>query len=491
MELTKEQILQYERMSLDVMMRSKQEKRDDAKISPLVGAVLVKPDGSVETAYRGELREGDHAEFTLIERKCRSERLDGAVLFATLEPCAPGSRHMPKLGCSERIVNARIAKVFVGIEDPDPTVDRKGIRYLEECGVQVEMYPKDLQDEIREANKDFLKLAIRRAEEAAHAPDIVLSVKEKAVSSAVLEDLSVDLLADFIKRAELDCEIGSQDFIRQMVQLGMLALDGGVAKPTGIGLLLFGNKPQLAFQNAVVRATYRTAGRKEEIFKVEGPLLRQPKKLYDWYSLRIGNQIDRSKAERVTIYDYPLEVINELVKNAVLHRDYDIDGAPVYFEIDDDFIVIKSPGSPVSPLTLSQVASFSAPSLSRNPKIMYAFDVFGMAEQRGLGFTTVRELSDKGIPLPQVTFDAPYIVFTLPRTDKAAAKTARFAGLQPIEVKGYEFILTSGRPISRAEYQEVMGVEERTAQRHLKAFVERKLVKQNGSGRGITYEAIE
>ncbi len=52
MELTKEQILQYERMSLDVMMRSKQEKRDDAKISPLVGAVLVKPDGSVETAYR-------------------------------------------------------------------------------------------------------------------------------------------------------------------------------------------------------------------------------------------------------------------------------------------------------------------------------------------------------------------------------------------------------------------------------------------------------
>ena len=122
---------------------------------------------------------------------------------------------------------------------------------------------------------------------------------------------------------------------------------------------------------------------------------------------------------------------------------------------------------------------------------MYAFDVFGMAEQRGLGFTTVRELSDKGIPLPQVTFDAPYIVFTLPRTDKAAAKTARFAGLQPIEVKGYEFILTSGRPISRAEYQEVMGVEERTAQRHLKAFVERKLVKQNGSGRGITYEAIE
>merc|ERR1712173_275746 len=111
-------------LAIKVMNDSIQEPRDD-KVSPKVGAVLIKPDGSVETASRGELREGDHAEFTLLERKNRAIPLNDSILFATLEPCAPGARNHPKLGCAERIVNARIKKVYVGIEDPDPKVDRK------------------------------------------------------------------------------------------------------------------------------------------------------------------------------------------------------------------------------------------------------------------------------------------------------------------------------------------------------------------------------
>jgi pyrimidine deaminase RibD-like protein len=120
--------------AIAVMKESINEPRADKKASPLVGAVLVKPDGTVDTAFRGELRHGDHAEYTLLERKHNNERLDGSFLFATLEPCAPGARKNPKLACAERIVNARIAEVWVGIEDPDPMVDRQGIRYLEQNG---------------------------------------------------------------------------------------------------------------------------------------------------------------------------------------------------------------------------------------------------------------------------------------------------------------------------------------------------------------------
>jgi ATP-dependent DNA helicase RecG len=111
-----------------VMKQSINESRADKKASPMVGAVLLKSDGTVETAHRGELREGDHAEFTLLERKNRATKLDGSILFATLEPCAPGARNHPKLSCAERIVNARIKEVWVGITDPDPMVDRKGIK---------------------------------------------------------------------------------------------------------------------------------------------------------------------------------------------------------------------------------------------------------------------------------------------------------------------------------------------------------------------------
>src|SRR6266700_1502811 len=94
--------------AIEVMRQSIPEPRTDGKASPKVGAVLLKPDGTVETAFRGELRHGDHAEYTLLERKNRNICLDGSILFATLEPCAPGARKHPKLACAERIVNARI-----------------------------------------------------------------------------------------------------------------------------------------------------------------------------------------------------------------------------------------------------------------------------------------------------------------------------------------------------------------------------------------------
>jgi ATP-dependent DNA helicase RecG len=135
--------------AIEVMKQSINEPRTDKKASPLVGAVLLKPDGTVDTAFRGELRHGDHAEYTLLERKYPGERLDGSVLFATLEPCAPGARKHPKLACAERIVNARIAEVWVGIEDPDPTVDRQGIRYLDQHGIKVQLFDLDLQEQIQ------------------------------------------------------------------------------------------------------------------------------------------------------------------------------------------------------------------------------------------------------------------------------------------------------------------------------------------------------
>ena len=67
--------------AIEVMRQSVSEPRGDGKASPRVGAVIWKPDGRVETACRGELRQGDHAEFTLLERKCRG--VDELVLLIT------------------------------------------------------------------------------------------------------------------------------------------------------------------------------------------------------------------------------------------------------------------------------------------------------------------------------------------------------------------------------------------------------------------------
>jgi ATP-dependent DNA helicase RecG len=144
----------YMKMAVDVMKKSIVEKNKD-KPSPHVGAVLVFPDGRVDTAYRGELREGDHAEYTVLDKKNRHSDLTGCWLFATLEPCAPGARNSPKVSCAERIVNARISEVWFGIEDKNPKVDHSGIDYLLENGVKVHQFGPEFHKEIEDANKKF------------------------------------------------------------------------------------------------------------------------------------------------------------------------------------------------------------------------------------------------------------------------------------------------------------------------------------------------
>lgn len=84
-------------LAIDMMNKSVNEPREDGKVPPKVGAVLLFPDGRIETAYRGELREGDHAEYTLLERKLHNENLEGCILYTTLEPCM--ERNSPKVPC--------------------------------------------------------------------------------------------------------------------------------------------------------------------------------------------------------------------------------------------------------------------------------------------------------------------------------------------------------------------------------------------------------
>lgn len=129
--------------------------------NPCVGAVIVK-DGEILGEGWHKKAGGDHAEVVAIRdalRRSGKNKRDvfrGADMYVTLEPCA----HEGKTpSCAGAIAEARFNNVFVGMKDPFPKVNGKGIKLLRGKGVSVKVLPSSskLSNEISSLNQSFLK----------------------------------------------------------------------------------------------------------------------------------------------------------------------------------------------------------------------------------------------------------------------------------------------------------------------------------------------
>jgi diaminohydroxyphosphoribosylaminopyrimidine deaminase/5-amino-6-(5-phosphoribosylamino)uracil reductase len=99
--------------------------------NPWVGAALLGPDGALFLGAT-EPPGGRHAEIVALDAAGRAAQ--GATLATTLEPCAHHGRTGP---CADALVDAGVARVLVGVEDPDSNVAGRGVERLRAAGIDV------------------------------------------------------------------------------------------------------------------------------------------------------------------------------------------------------------------------------------------------------------------------------------------------------------------------------------------------------------------
>jgi len=102
--------------------------------NPLVGAVVVTPEGIVAGSGYHERAGDPHAEVHAL--RAAGEAARGSTLYCTLEPCCHVGRTPP---CVDSILHAGVRRVVAAVEDPNPRVAGRGFRHLRDAGVQVDV----------------------------------------------------------------------------------------------------------------------------------------------------------------------------------------------------------------------------------------------------------------------------------------------------------------------------------------------------------------
>lgn len=119
--------------------------------NPMVGAVLVYK-GRIIGEGAHQHYGGPHAEVNCLKSVDEKDRtyISHSTLYVSLEPCAHYGKTPP---CAQLIIKNKIPHVIVGIRDPFPSVNGKGIDLLQAAGINVEIGL--LETECRELNRAF------------------------------------------------------------------------------------------------------------------------------------------------------------------------------------------------------------------------------------------------------------------------------------------------------------------------------------------------
>jgi len=176
-------------------------------------------------------------------------------------------------------------------------------------------------------------------------------------------------------------------------------------RATILGLLVLGIRTRDVLPGAYVQFL-RVGGTDlsdpiQDSADIDGTASEIMRRLDDKLKAHIRTAVDVTGADRERrTASYPLAALQQLVRNAVMHRAYEATNAPVRVTWFDDRIEIISPGGPFGQVT---AANFGKPGITdyRNPNLAESMKVLGYVQRFGAGIGIAwRALKDAGLPDP-------------------------------------------------------------------------------------------
>ncbi|OIP89165.1 MAG: transcriptional regulator [Syntrophaceae bacterium CG2_30_49_12] len=172
---------------------------------------------------------------------------------------------------------------------------------------------------------------------------------------------------------------------------------------TILGVLVLGVSPRDWMPGAYIQFL-RIAGTRitdpiHDEALIEGALGQVLRRIDEKIDSHNRSEVDiKSSSREVRIVPYPRVALQQLIRNAVMHRTYENTNAPVRVFWFDDRIEIINPGGPFGAVTRE---NFGQPGITdyRNPNLADAMKVLGFVQRFGIGIQTARaELKKNGNP---------------------------------------------------------------------------------------------
>jgi ATP-dependent DNA helicase RecG len=305
---------------------------------------------------------------------------------------------------------------------PTMTVQKKTLGGCEMAVVVVE--PADAPP-VRYSGRVWVRIGPRRAiatreeerrlTEKRRAKDLPFDISP--LLSANINDLDLEYFCKTYLPSSLASEILEENHrsVDEQLKSMRFMTSGESSYPTILGLLVIGKSPRQFIPGAYIQFL-RVDGIElgdpiKDQKEIDGPLPEMLKMLDETFQVNISVSSDIT-AQPVEIRhpDYPVVALQQLARNAVLHRNYEGTNAPIRIYWFSDRIEIHSSGGPFGQVNRH---NFGQPGITdyRNTYIAEAMKNLGYVQKFGMGIQLARrELGKNGNPPPEFNVEDAHVL---------------------------------------------------------------------------------